>query len=246
MNKYQRLVVIVAAVNIALMLLFPPFLDNPMRRGVLPNFEGFYPLFSAYGVKRIHNELLTLQLMFVVINGLIAWLVLDRQTGKGDLPEFRYTRAIGIFLAANLALLFAFPPFESYASLVKYEAPSFDGFYFVLGDKRHRNFFIPLLYLEIILLVINGLVVWLLFNTVRRTELFAKEKILELAKALPPEQLAEVSKTLSYKAVHPSNATAPHEPHLGVGPDRRKYQDPRYRGPERRKGGDRRLKARAA
>ena len=104
MNKYQRLVVIVAAVNIALMLLFPPFLDNPMRRGVLPNFEGFYPLFSAYGVKRIHNELLTLQLMFVVINGLIAWLVLDRQTGKGELPEFRYTRAIGIFLAANLAL----------------------------------------------------------------------------------------------------------------------------------------------
>ena len=161
MNKYQRVVVIVAAVNIALMLLFPPFLDNPIRRGVLPNFEGFYPLFSAYGVKRIHNELLTLQVMFVVINGLIAWLVLDRQTGKGDLPEFRYTRAIGIFLAANLALLLAFPPFESYASLVKYEAPSFDSFYFVLGDKRHRNFFIPLLYLEIILLVINGLQGWM-------------------------------------------------------------------------------------
>ena len=97
MNKHQRLVVIIAAVNIALMLLFPPFLDNPIRRGVLPNFEGFYPLFSAYGVKRIHNELLTLQVMFVVINGLIAWLVLDRQAGKGELPEFRYTRAIGIF-----------------------------------------------------------------------------------------------------------------------------------------------------
>lgn len=244
MNKYQRVIVIVAAVDIALMLLFPPFLDSPLRRGVLPSFEGFYPLFSAYGVKRIHNELLTLQIMFVVINGLIAWLVLDRQTAKGDLPEFRYTRAIGIFLLANLALLLAFPPFESYASLLKYEAPNFDGFYFVAGDKRHRNFFIPILYLEVTLVVINTLVIWLLFNTVRRAELFAKEKILELAQALPPEQLTEVSKTLGYKAVHPGGTEAPHGPHLGAGPDRRKYQDPRYRGPERRKGGDRRLKMR--
>lgn len=246
MNKYQRVVIIVAAVNIALMLLFPPFLDNPIRRGVMPNFEGFYPLFTGYGVKRIHNELLTLQILFVVINGLIAWLVLDRQTEKGDLPEFRYMRAIGIFLLANLALLLAFPPFESYASLLKYDPPSFDGFYFVAGDKRNRNFFIPILYLEITLVVINAMAVWLLFNTIRREEVFAKEKILELAKALPAEQLAEVSKTLSYRAIHPAGAEEAAEPHLGAGPDRRKYQDPRYRGPERRRGGDRRLKARAA
>jgi len=44
MNKYQRIVVIVTAVNIALMCLFPPFLDNPLRKGVLPGFDGFYPL----------------------------------------------------------------------------------------------------------------------------------------------------------------------------------------------------------
>ena len=246
MNKYQRVVVIVAAVNSALMLLFPPFLDNPLRRGMLPSFEGFYPLVSAYGVKRIHNELLTLQILFVVINGLVAWLLLDRQAVKGVQPEFRYMRAIGIFLAANLAVLLTFPPFESYASLVKYEAPNFDGFYFVAGDKRHRNFFIPLLYLEITLVVINTLVVWLLFNTVRRADLFAKERILELAQALPPEQLAEVSKTLGYKAIHPVSEQEHHDPHLGAGPDRRRYQDPRYRGPERRKGGDRRFKTRAA
>lgn len=247
MNKYQRIVVIVAAVNIALMLLFPPFLDNPMRRGVIPSFEGFYPLLSTIGVKRIHNELLTLQIMFVVINGLIAWLVLDRPTAKGDLPEFRYMRAIGIFLAADLALLLVFPPFESYASMLKYDTPGFDSFYFVMGDKRHRNIFIPLLYLEITLVVINALVVWLLFNTVQRAELSARERILELAQALPPEQLAEVSKTLGYRAIQIDNGqAAPHDPQLGAGPDRRRYKDPRYRGPERRTGGDRRIKARAA
>jgi hypothetical protein len=247
MNKYQRVVVIVAAVNVALMLLFPPCLDNPIRRGVLPGFEGYYPLFSAYGVKRIHNELLTLQILFVVINALLAWLALDRRTAKGELPTFRYMRATGLFLLANLAFIFTFPPFESYSSLTKFEAPGFDGFYFLAGDKRHRNFFIPLLYLEVTLVVVNALVVWLLFNAVCRAEIFAKEKILELAHALPPEQLAEVSKTLGYRAVHPGHDEAAlHEAHLGAGPDRRKFRDPRYRGPERRKGGDRRLRERTA
>lgn len=95
-------------------------------------------------------------------------------------------------------------------------------------------------------MVINALVVWLLFNTLRRAEVFARDRILELAEALPATQLAEVSKTLAYKAVHPAAATESPEPHLGAGRDRRKYQDPRFRGPERRKGGDRRLKPRTA
>jgi hypothetical protein len=244
MNKYQRIVVIVTAVNIALMFLFPPFLDNPLRKGMLPGFDGFYPLFTAIAAKRIHTQLLTMQILFVVINGLIAWLVLDRKTGQGELSEFRFMRAIGLFAVGNLAVILAFPPFETYGSLLKFDPPSFDGFYFVAGDKRHRNFFVPLLYLEIILVVINLLTVWLLFNTVRRAEIQAKEKILELARDLPPEQLAEVSKTLSYRAIHPTSEQAHHEQHLGAGPDRRKYQDPRYRGPERRRGGDRRLKPR--
>ena len=89
MNKYQRIVVIVAAVNIALMLFFPPFLDNPIRRGVMPSFEGFYPLVSAFDGKRIHNELLTLQIMFVVINGLMRvrpGMQVTPKEGQIDLP----------------------------------------------------------------------------------------------------------------------------------------------------------------
>lgn len=250
MNKYQRIVVIITAVNIALMFLFPPFLDNPLRRGVMPSFDGFYPLFSALGYKRLHTSLLTLEVMFVVINGMVAWLLLDRRTAQGAVPEFNYTRAIGLFAAANLAVMAMFPPFESYSGLSKIAAPSFDGFYFIIGDKRNRSIFIPVLYFEIILVIINCLVVWLLFNTVRRSETLAKEKILELAQELPPEALAEVSKTLGYRALHPvgeADATVqPGAPHLGIGPDRRRRQDPRYRGPERRQGGDRRLKLRSS
>lgn len=245
MNKYQRVVVIVAAVNIALMLLFPPFLDNPIRRGAVPGFDGFYPLLTNLGAKRIHNPLLTMEVMFVVINALLAWLLLDRKTAGGQPPEVRYMRAIGLFAVANLAVLFCFPPFETYSSLLKNEPSGFDGFYFIAGDKRHRNFFVPLLYLEITLVVVNALAVWLLFNTVQRADLLAKEKILELARSLPPEELAEVTRTLGYTPVPSAGGEGPHAQHLGAGPDRRRYKDPRYRGPERRRGGDRRLKARA-
>lgn len=237
MNKYQRIVVIMMAINVALMLLFPPFLDAPLARSSLPSFEGYYPIVSGLGFRRIHNGLLTMQVLFVVINGLIAWLLLDRRTRHGDLPEFAYARAIGLFVAGNLALIFMFPPFESYSSLLRYEAPAFDGFYFVAGDKRHRNFFIPLLYMEIILIVINALVAWLLFNTVRRADLAAREKIIEMAQSLAPEQVAELTRTLNEKYLP---VAPPDHPHLGAGPDRRKRFDPRYRGPERRKNPDRR------
>lgn len=239
MNKYQRVIVIVAAVNIALMLLFPPFLDNPIRRGVMPNFEGFYPLLTGLGSKAIHKELLTLQIMFVVINALIAWLLLDRPAARGLLPDVRYTRAIGFFLFGNLLLLFAFPPFETYPSLFKYEPTSFDSFYFVFGDKRHRHFFIPLLYLEVMVVVINSLTLWLLFNTVQRGEIAAKDRILQLVRGLPPEDLEEVKKTLSYR-VAIQNA---HKHEFGAGSERRAQSASDF-SPNRRSGRDRRSKPR--
>ncbi|HMM55412.1 MAG TPA: hypothetical protein PKC23_10405 [Candidatus Desulfobacillus sp.] len=245
MNKFQRVVVIVAAVNIVLMLLFPPCLDTPLRRGMLPSFEGFYPFYQSYGIKRIHNELLTLQLLFVVINALIAWLALDRRQAEGALPRFRHTRAIVLFMAVNLALLLTFPPFESYASLMKFEPAYFDGFYFVFGDKHQRNFFVPLLYLEILLVIVNGLTLWLLFNTIMRDEREAKGRILELAQSLPPQQRAEIARTLGDADGAGGQTHAGGQPQLGTGPDRRKFKDPDYRGPERRKGGDRRRKPRA-
>jgi len=242
MNKYQRIVVIVIAANIALMLLFPPFLDNPIRRGVIPNFEGFYPLISIFGNHHVHGPLLTLEIMYAVINGLIAWLVLDRRDKNGEIPAFNYARGLLIFAVVNLTFLLLFPPFESYSALVKTQAPTFDGFYFVLGDKRNRHFFAPLLYMEVILVTIDLLMIWLLFNTVRRAELAAKEGIMELAKALPPEELLDISKALQSQAVPPPRA--PTELHLGAGADRRRRWDPRYHGPERRHSNDRRHKAR--
>lgn len=238
MNKYQRIVAIVIAANIALMLLFPPFLDNPIRRGVIPNFEGFYPLISALGNHHVHGPLLTLEIMYAMINGLIAWLVLDRRTPNGEISAVNYSRGLLIFAVVNLAFLLIFPPFESYSALVKTQTPTFDGFYLVFGDKSQRHFFAPLLYMEVILVSINLLVIWLLFNTVHRAEWIAKEGMLGWDKAPPTEALPNFPETRQ------SEAPPPVDLHLGVGPNRRRSWDPRYRGQDRRHTSDRRHKTR--
>ncbi|MFZ4537810.1 hypothetical protein, partial [Propionivibrio sp.] len=51
MNKYQRLVMVAALMNALVMVLFPPFTSQPLARGMLPGFEGFYPLITQLGNK---------------------------------------------------------------------------------------------------------------------------------------------------------------------------------------------------
>ena len=40
----------------------------------------------------------------------------------------------------------------------------FDGFYFVFGDKWHRRFYVPLLYFEVLWVLINSALLWLLLR----------------------------------------------------------------------------------
>ena len=42
MNKYQRLVVIVAVIDLLVMILFPPFNGRSLVKGTMESFDGFY------------------------------------------------------------------------------------------------------------------------------------------------------------------------------------------------------------
>jgi hypothetical protein len=42
--------------------------------------------------------------------------------------------------------------------------PSFDGFYFIFGDHGKRTIVTQLLYLEVIFVLTNGAIMWLLFR----------------------------------------------------------------------------------
>ena len=94
MNKYQRLIIIVAAMNVLLMLLFPPFANQPLAKGMIPGLQGFYPVFMQFGKQPVFTELLTLELLFIAINTLIAWLLLNNQTRDGTLPNVGFTFGI--------------------------------------------------------------------------------------------------------------------------------------------------------
>ena len=157
MNASRRTLLIIAAANIVLMLLFPPYDSIVIGRGA-PSLDAFYFVFDRQYNKVVNTDLLFLQLIWVMLNALFAWLLLG---GKALITRRTGTLA---FVVANLALILLFPPFENYASSSRFSGTYFDGFYFLFGDKWHRQIYVPLLYLEILWVFINGALLWLLFR----------------------------------------------------------------------------------
>ena len=240
MNKYQRLVIIIAMIDALMMVLFPPFNSQPLAKGMLPSFDGFYPLLTTLGGKLLYKELLTLQLMFVGANTLTAWLVLQNKKYHDDIPEFAFMQGIACFVAVNLALIFAFPPFEPYQSLIRSTGSTFDSFYFIFGDRSQRPIYAPLLYLECVFIVINALTLMLLFNAVKRGDEATRRKIMRLTNDLPDETLLEIREAIEHKIEEHHAHDKQAQQSLGRSTDRRHHNDPNYRGPERRKGNNRR------
>lgn len=239
MNRFQLVVVVIAAVNILLMLLFPPFLNDPIGLMVPKGFDGFYFFFAAAPGRQIHSVLLNIEVLFVLANALAAWLALasPRRLRPGpDRSQARITAGVALFGLVDFAVIGLFPPFEPYQSLVRVPPVGFEGFYFLLGDKMHRPIFTPLLYLEFILVAVNLLSAWLLLGIVGRRLTVVDEELLELAHHLPPEKLAVLEESLREEA----KPAPPHEETIGRHGDRRHHPDPDYHGAERRAGIDRR------
>lgn len=201
MNRYQRILIAIAACNALLMLLLPPFTSLPMARGVPSAFEGFLPVFLNLGVKPVHQELLFLEIVFLACNTLAAWIALQHR-GDEALPSFKYSRGIALFALADLALILLFPPFEPYSGISRALGSSFDSFYFILGDRSHRALYLPLLEIEIMLIAINSLALWLLFQAVERSDEMARRKILHLAEELPDAAVMELAHQLEDRVAH--------------------------------------------
>lgn len=240
MNKYQRPAVAAALMNVLVMLLFPPFASKPLAKGILPSFDGFYPLFSQLGNKPLFTELLTLQLMFVGINTLIAWLVLQKWNGPNAPADFQFARGIAWFAVVNLVVIGAFPPFESYQSLLTTETGGFDSFYFVFGSRSRRTIFWPLLYLEGMFIVINALGLYLLFSSIQRRDGCHLHELAQPIEASPEQNGSEdiakiIDESRRQIGARPTLAADT----LGRGGDRRHTARPDVND-ERRSGIDRR------
>ena len=214
-NNFQLTVLIAALANLAVLLLFPPFDSQPLGLTGTATFDAFYPVFD-WPVKGVVNSgLLYLEVFSVLVNATLAWLLLQGTPQRPSRPRFRWQSVLQWIVVADLLLILVFPPFETRPLEARLGERAFEGFAFALSGSVQRGIFIPLLFMELLLLALNATALWLAFGLVDRA-----------SEAMGTES---------------PGALGPEEGQIGrSGVDRRQRRDPRYRGPERRSGIDRR------
>ena len=90
----QNATLLVVAVNLVVILLFPPFESVfAMTKATLPTFEGFYFIFSRHANHVIVTTILYLEVFFVLINGGLFWLIFRDKRQAALTPEQAYKLA---------------------------------------------------------------------------------------------------------------------------------------------------------
>src|SRR5450759_524143 len=168
MNKYQAVTALVAALNLLLMLLFPPYDYLSYTHNNVPNFDGFLFAFGDHPNRVVNNDFLSIEIFTVLINATIAW-VLSRDRARLRRRLDRQNLVL-LGVALNLLLALLFPPFQDHYTASKALLPSFDGFYFVFGDNSMR--------------VIVAAMLWLFFCQPAPRELTAAERFAQPAELL--------------------------------------------------------------
>ena len=225
MNKFQLTVLIAALVNLALLLFFPPYNSLPLGRTGPGSFDAFYPAFTAPPNGAVNTGLLYLEMFPVFVNAVIAWLLLQDTAQQPYRPRVRWQIVLQGLVIANLLLILLFPPFETQPLESRIGDRAFEGFKFALSGDVQSGIFLPLLYLELLLLALNAASMWLAFGMVARGE-----AVSDAAPSAPPPEAG--------------TAPGPRSGQVGrSGKDRRVHADPNYQGPERRRGGDRRSRS---
>lgn len=184
MNRYQKITLIVTAANLLLILLFPPFDYAPPGKGQIPAFEGFDFAFSSHPNRVVNSAFLYLEVFVVLINASIAWLLMQKRAATAGVRKFSSQNAVLLTVALNLIVILLFPPFENIQAVTRAVLPSFDAFYFVFGDNHGRTIVTTLLYLEVMFVLVNGALLWLLFKPRKPEEALSPEEALALAMEL--------------------------------------------------------------
>ncbi|MBI1965125.1 MAG: hypothetical protein HYV99_02170 [Betaproteobacteria bacterium] len=183
MNRNQKIALAIAAANLLLILLFPPYDQYSIANIKVPVFAGFNFAFAAPPYGEINTAVLTLEAAVVLINAGIAWLLLRDGAPAAARRKFGFQNATLAFTGANLVLMLLFPPFESVFALTNATLPTFEGFYFIFSRKPSHVIVTTLLYIEVIFILINGALFWLIFKPKTSQEL-AAEQARDLAEAM--------------------------------------------------------------
>ena len=148
MNKQQAIALWVAVANLALVFAFPPYDYLSQARNYVPTFGGFHFIGAPPVGALLNANFLVLEMIVILINAGIAWLLL-RDGDPGERQRIsRGQRAVLWLMGINLVLMLLFPPFENYYAITKAVLPSFDGFYFIFDDNAQRQIVTTLLALD--------------------------------------------------------------------------------------------------
>lgn len=189
MNTSQRIALVVAVANLALLMIFPPYDYVSLQRGNIPTFDGFYFFFGAHPNRVMNANFLALELIVVSINACIAMLLLRDSPVKAGPGRGgnRRQRIVLALMAVNLVVVLLFPPFEYFSAITKAALPTFEGFYFLFGDNSQRQLVTAILYIEVALVIINGALLWLLFKDKKLDEV-SEEQARALARRIRATQ----------------------------------------------------------
>jgi hypothetical protein len=164
MNRNQAIALAVAATNVVLILLFPPFDTYSLGKNQLPIFGGFYFYPNRTESMVVNSSLLFLELFVILINAAIVALLLRAKKPRVARRSLSLQNATLIVVAVNLVVILLFPPFESVFAMSKAAIPTFEGFYFIFMRQQHHVIVTAVLYLEVIFVLINGAIFWLIFR----------------------------------------------------------------------------------
>lgn len=164
MNRNQSIALAVAVANLLLITLFPPIDQYSVASSAVPVFAGFYFIAGKPPMSVVNTDLLTIEIMVVLINLAIAWLLLSDKSAGIKTRNMSLQKASLLFTSINLVLMLLFPPMESVFVLTKAAIPTFEGFYFIFSQKSAHVIVETLLYLEIMFILVNGALLWLIFR----------------------------------------------------------------------------------
>ena len=168
MNLKQKISLYVGLANLALIWLFPPFNSFSNTDTKTPIFAGFHFRFDRLFNEVVNSDVLFLEIVVLLVNVGIVWLLLrDVKGTPGTKGRFNHQNTILLVVAANLILIMLFPPFQLFYAVTSAILPNFDGFYFIFLAGPMLTIVTPILYLEVIFVLFNGAVLWLLFNRVK-------------------------------------------------------------------------------
>lgn len=158
MNRFQKIVLAGALANMVVLALFPPYDVESLMRGAAV-FDAFHPVFAAPANGLINANLLYFGLFAVFGNAAAAWVLLA--SGRDGRPRIDPGNLVVLMAFANLMVVFLFPPYEAVPVSGRFGGGTFDGFYFALGGTVRRTIFLPLLYIEVMYVLLNACAFWL-------------------------------------------------------------------------------------